>query len=95
MKKEFVRFMKYDCEVIKSEYVHGGTALQLMEIGTQEPIATATVWIPDLQKGEVAIKDYSENEGMLMSLTKALIVSEPIRHVASGFVTIPVCKLLI
>jgi hypothetical protein len=41
------------------------------------------------------IKDYSENEGMLEALEEAGIVKFAYKDVQVGFVTIPICKLLI
>jgi hypothetical protein len=43
---------------------------------------------------EMAIKDYSENAGLLQVLIDAGVVSEPVGYVRSGFVEIPVCDLL-
>lgn len=42
-----------------------------------EPVATATVNIPEIQVAddEVLIKDYSENEGMLDALIQAEIIN--------------------
>lgn len=81
--------------VVKNQYVNGGTALQLVDADDGSPIATASVWIPGLQGDEIAIKDYSENEGMLAALVASGIVTDPHRFEPSGFVTIPVCRLLI
>jgi hypothetical protein len=43
---------------------------------------------------EVAIRDYSECEGTLAVLVAAGIVAPPHRHVQSGYVQIPICRLL-
>jgi len=55
----------------------------------------ATVNIPAvvLEKDEVIIKNYSENEGVLEFLIENGIVSQPLRWVASGWVTCPIVKL--
>jgi hypothetical protein len=58
------------------------------------PYMMASVHVPGLKQDEVAIKDYAENEGILDALIQAGIVSKPHRQVSSGYVTIPVCKLL-
>lgn len=60
-----------------------------------EPWATATVNLPNefITENEVAVKDYSENKGVLQALIDAGIVYEPVWSVQSGFVTIPVCRL--
>ena len=57
----------------------------------------ASVNIPEekIGKDEIIIKNYSENEGILDILIKANIISKPIRMVETGYVEVPVCKLLI
>lgn len=72
-------------------YRDGHVAIQVWQ--GEEPYATATVWVEGLQSGEVAIKDYSENTGMLERLLHDGIVRQPHRSVFSGFVRIPVCYL--
>lgn len=61
-----------------------------------EPWATATVNLPDqpLNPGEVFIKDYSENAGLLELLVRAKIIEpRPLKAVPSGFVTVTAHKL--
>ena len=71
------------------------TALLLTEPDGM-PYAAASV-NPDIKLAvdEVAIKDYNENAGLLDVLQAANIVSAQIRYVATGYVTVPVCRLLI
>lgn len=76
------------------KYTNNNTAITLYEKETKEPFAVATVNIPGLKEGEVAIKDYSENEGVLKMLFMAGYISEPLRIEEYGFVKIPICKLL-
>ncbi len=98
-----VKFLKWNCEVVCDKYHNGRTAIQLVasendeDVCEGEPIATATVNIPSasLASDEVLIKNYSENEGLLEILTKANIVKPTGRFIDSGFVSIPVCQLLI
>ena len=59
------------------------------------PYMTASVNVGNTDPTEVAIKDYSENEGILQAMVEAGIVSEPVRTVKSGFVDIPICRLLV
>ena len=91
-----VKFKVWDTIVRREEYANGRTALVLVDALDGSPIATASVNLPDVElaEDEVCIKDYSENEGMLDALVREGIVSETVRHVPSGFVTIPICKLL-
>jgi hypothetical protein len=90
-----VRFKNWDCVIQKCEYGNGRPALQLVDASDGEPIATATVNLPDLPAGpnQVFIKDYSENEGMLKALTEAGVVKPTGETVRSGFVEVPVCEL--
>ena len=93
MKK--VKFKEWECIVAFAQYGNGRTAIQLLDAEDSQPIATASVNMPDevLEADEICIKDYSENKGMLDCLMKAKIVSAPLRYVESGWVTIPVCHL--
>ena len=63
------------------------------------PILTASVNLPDVpildNPNLVAIKDYSENTGVLGALIQAGIVGEPVLTARSGFVDIPICPLLV
>ena len=93
-----VKFMEWNCIVNFKSYSNGRTAIQLLSNNEdQDLIAVASVNLADvsMEKDEIAIKDYSENEGMLHCLVKAGIVSQPIRYRQSGFVKIPICKLLV
>jgi len=88
----------YKCKLLRGEYENGRTALELVDAKTSEPVARATTNLPDVHLGddEVIIKDYSENVGMLAALTKAGVVSDPVRWMRpSILVKVPVCKLLL
>jgi hypothetical protein len=97
-----VKFSQWDCLVIKGQYRNNRVALSLVaasddpenDISAGEPIATATVNLvnEDIPDGYAAIKDYSENEGMLDALVKAGIVETPTKYSEQGM---PICKLLI
>ena len=75
-----------------TEYRNGGTALVLND--ETEDRVVLTVWIEGLAAGEVAVKDYSENEGVLAELLRLKIVKEPHRVAQAGYVNLPVCKLV-
>jgi len=92
-----VTFRNWNCKLHFRKYGNDRTALILTDVEDGSPVATATINIPEfpLAKEYVIIKDYSENEGMLDALMKAGVVGKPTRFVQSGFVTCPVCKLLI
>jgi DNA helicase HerA-like ATPase len=48
-----------------------------------------------LDKYEVIIKDYSENEGLYECMLKTGHIGPELRRVYSGFISAPVCKLLL
>jgi len=83
MKKsdKIVKFKDWDCEVHYSEYNKGVPAIMLLEVGTLERIATASVFLidkPKPSKNWTYIKEYSENEGMTQALIDAGVISESI-----------------
>lgn len=71
-------------------------AIELISKEEGIPYAVATVNLPDveLEEDEVIIKNYSENEGILELLEKEGIVKRTGRSVKTGWVTVPVCKIL-
>ena len=81
---------------IKREiYKEGGIRIQLYDSTDGTPYATATTNIQgDLESGEVAIKNWSENEGILDFLVEHKFIEKPHRFVEQGFVRIPICKLI-
>lgn len=80
-----------DVKVI--DYRNGGSAILLTDALDGSPFAHGTVWIDGLSANEVAVKDYSENEGMLNFLVENNIIEQPYRQMESGYVTLPICKL--
>lgn len=91
-----VKFKHWTCDLQKARYCNGRTALVLVDPEDGERVTTATVNLPDepLAEGEVFIKDYAENEGMVAALQEAGVVQPTGRVVVSGYVTVPVCKLV-
>jgi len=93
-----VKFLEWDCKLVKLRYTNGQNALELITNDQeQESVAIASVALAgeQLAEDEIAIKSWSENEGMLECLFDAKVVSEPIRTVNTGFVVAYICKLLI
>ena len=91
-----VTFREWKCNIKPGSYNNGRLALELIEVGTEEPIAVATVNLPEAQIGtdEVIIKDYSENTGMQQMLIAAGVIQpEELQRIPTGFVTCPVHKL--
>ena len=92
-----VRFKRWTGVIEKGQYGNGRIALSLEDTKKGETILVATINVPEekIEKDEVIIKDYSENEGILDILIHAGIISKPVRIIETGMITAPVCKLLI
>jgi hypothetical protein len=79
-----VTFLKHVCIVKKSEYQSNNRiALELESKADGEPFAVATVnvFVP-MKKDEVAIKNYSENEGIREALQLAKIIGPPLNFIS-------------
>jgi hypothetical protein len=65
--------------------------------GYMEPECMATINVPDehLELDDIIIKDYSENEGIYQCMVDAGHIAPAHKYVNSGFITAPVCKLLL
>jgi hypothetical protein len=92
-----VEFRGVKCRVEFAQYWDGGMALLLVDLSSGEEFARATVNVPGaaLAEGQVLIKDYSENHGILDALEKAGILRSTGQIVESGYAQIPVCDLLV
>ena len=91
-----MHFRGFTCELDWKTYPDSRPALYLVDAATRETVAVATAYLPDvpLKPGEVFIKEHSENRGMLAALENAGIVKATGETVRSGFVEVPVAKVL-
>jgi len=93
-----VKFKQWNCILEFGQYKENDRiAISLVEEETGEDVATVTINLDkvSLSDNEVIIKDYSENEGVYEALVKAEIISRAKRYIHSGFISAPVCDLLI
>ena len=97
-----LQYKSYPVRLHCERYSNKRPAIQLILANdTEEAIAgelitTATVNLPNepIHSDEIAVKSYSENEGMLDWLWHNNIIErQPTRYIPSGFVRIPICKL--
>jgi len=92
-------FYKDPVDISFQQYANGRAAISLSalnEYRDREPIATATVNLPDepCPQDEVFVKDWGENEGMAGFLFRAGVISSPVQAIAhSGFVEVRRFKL--
>lgn len=93
----WVYWGEYNGMLMKGRYGNGRIALFVAEPGypDSEMIGVATVNLPDIELAddEVAIKTYSENEGVEKALEPTGILKEKVREVQTGYVTVPIYKI--
>lgn len=91
-----VKYINLDCTVRLMSYGNGRPGLRLFDRKDGFPVATATVNLTEipLSGDEVALKNYSENEGILEVLVNAGVVELTEReiHLPNGTI-IPICRL--
>lgn len=82
-----------NCEFVTNRYMNGNLALQV--VSSEEGLITTCTVNPGEEIGDdfIAVKNYSENEGMDETLKEMGIIGEKVDEIPSGFVTIPVYKL--
>ena len=91
-----IKFNGWECEASTAFYSNGQKALLLFDAETKEQVCNASACVDVvLPKGQTAIKDYSENEGILKSLLDAGVVALTGKQVASGFVSMEIVEVLI
>lgn len=82
-----------DCEFVTGYYPNGNLALQVVS-ENEGPIVTCTVNPGQVVTHDaVAIKNYSENEGMVDILTEMGIIGRELYRIQSEWVEIPVHEL--
>ena len=88
-----MKFQGTPVKVWKRQHPNGCTRIDLLDDSDGSPYATCTIMMDDLAKDEVAVKNYSENAGMLDFLLDEGLVEEPHRFINQGYVAIPICKI--
>ena len=72
-----VRFRQWNCVTRIGWYGNGNLAIRLFDIEDDSPVATATTnagkTLPDNQ---VAVKDWTENQGMVEALKEAGVIDK-------------------
>jgi len=91
MNQQKVKFKDWECTVEYNAYLVNEKLYRILlrDVEDYSPIAVATSYVKGLKEGEVAVKNYSENVGMLEALVEHNIVEKPHR-VLKGF---PICYL--
>ena len=89
-------YAEYNVSLSMGKYSNGRTAMTLIDTEDGAPVMVATVNVPetDLNEGEIIIKNYGENEGVLEFLVDNGITSSPVRWITTGWVKCPVVNLL-
>jgi len=85
---------KYTIDIKMSRYSNGQHRMEFIDSKDGFSVLISSVAIDEsLESDQIAIKDYSENEGVLKFLMEKGIVSSPLKYFNSGFVSIPICKI--
>lgn len=93
-----IKFRNQNFKISYSRYVSNQRiSIALIDIPLNDPspylIATVNLANEELKYNEVAIKNWSENEGILQTLIDADIISPPHRQIPVGFVTAHICYI--
>jgi len=101
MEHEFVMFNDVEYVLKRDTYpITNQIRLDLMmfnpEEGGFEPTLEITGEIEhiELEEGEVIIRESSENEGIVLALTKAGIIAKPHENIKQEFITFHICQLI-
>lgn len=86
-------FAGFEGYIIESPYVMSAhaNAWRFMS-NDHEQLTIITVNLDQLEPGEYAIKNYSENTGMLEALLAKDLIELPHRYVQQGFVSFPIVR---
>ena len=92
-----VLFNGFACVASFARYAEGnGIAIRLVDAEDGQPVAMATV-NPTVRvpAGCVAIKNWSENAGMLAACAAAGLVADTGVRISCGYASAPLCRLLV
>ncbi|MSU01805.1 hypothetical protein [Tissierella pigra] len=89
-----VKFKKWNCITRVGWHCNENLGIELIDEEDGGVIAKATI-NPDIEllDNQVAIKDYTENAGMVEALLSAGVISRYIKSVPAGFMMVPVYEI--
>jgi hypothetical protein len=87
------RYRGIQVTVSKFKYSDGKVALTMIDKKEGIGIMKITINMDGINKNEVAIKNYSENEGIYVWLLQNQIVKPAHRYTRLNYVAVPVCYL--
>lgn len=95
-----VEFAGIQSKIVRTSYAHGGaTALVLVDAADDSPVITASINVAGvseaLPEDHLALKTYSEGEGLLEALEAAGVVEDTAKCLQTGFVSAPIVRLLL
>ncbi len=85
----------YNVEIKAGQYEGGRLALTLFDTEDGIPVAIVTVNVPsvDLEKDEIIIKDYSENEGVLKFMKDNELAVDTGKTIPLGSIEFNIAKI--
>jgi hypothetical protein len=94
--KSKMKYNGWNCNLELTSYARNNQSAILLTSDEGLPIAKATTCIDyNFQEGETAIKDWSENEGMLKALISNGIVADTGKRAECGFTTAAIVQLIV
>ena len=89
------KFGTYNVKILPKIYMNGRAALLMVDDPGGEPVATITINTPEtqLQPGEIAVKNYSENEGMVEFLLSNKLAVDTGRVADGRYINAPIMKI--
>lgn len=89
------RWNGWNCALLERRYGNDRLALMIVDEDDGSSIGVATVNLPeaDLAPGEILIKTWSENAGLLEAMISAGIIEDTGKRVPTGFVEAAVCRM--
>lgn len=91
-----MRYKGWNVKATLGRYANGRLAIRLVDATDGQPVATCTVNLPNqvLEDGEIFVKDYSENAGMMDFLEENGIAKRTGVEIGAGYVRVPVGRIL-
>lgn len=93
IKTQTVNFNGEELTPVIGQYANGQTSIQLNDSNGMAYMTASVAHDINIQKDEVIIKNYSENEGILEALIEAEIIDPEVTPFRVNFVVLFVAKL--
>lgn len=89
------KYGSYNVKILPKIYMNGRLALLMVDDPGGEPVTTITINTPEthLEPGEIAVKNYTENEGMEDFLLANKLATDTGRFANGHYINAPIMKI--